>query len=308
MSLTRTSKIKIILIIVICAIICLFFATLATHGCSSFSIYGTEGNMTETTNETYAAQDVKNLAIDFPAGELVIRQSENDTDSIQVVEKAQGANTKSSINCTLDNGTLNIHYDPNPFFWLFFNGIFGERRLLVVTIPKDVDHTFESFDVHVSSGNASVSNVRTNKASIDVSSGNAYFTDLSSQTSSIHLSSGMLTLSESALGMTDMSVASGNATIRAILQKLDSRVTSGRLTIDCENTAIDSIHSKVTSGQFSLSLPRESGFNAAISKTSGNFNCDFDCSVRGETYTYGNGATPIDIDITSGNAILKPLD
>lgn len=259
----------------------------------------------QTFDEQYESQDIKNLNINFPSGELIVRRSDDDSHSIRVHEEVRG--TFSLLDCSLDHETLRIDYKNDVRSWLSFGWLFGGKRTLIVTLPHDMSYTLDKFELHVASGNATVDGIHSKDATIDVASGNATLQDIQAQSSNVQLSSGKLQIAQSNLGITDVKVSSGLALVDAAIRKLNVRLSSGKLEVACEDCQIDSIQAKVTSGQLTLAVPQDCGFSAAVSKTTGSFNCGFDCSVRGEVYTHGDGSTPIDIHITSGSATLRPV-
>lgn len=304
---TAKSIWKIIGIAFVCFAVCFVFAAISTSGCRS-SLFGIKGTSVETFNEEFDKAAISSVDIDFPSGELLVNRSNDKASSFQVVETTTAASgPKTDLVCEVQDGCLKIHYKINPLSWLPIFWFSSSNRTLAVTLPQDDAYQLDSFRLQLSSGKATVCDIPAKKADVQVLSGTANVERLKCSDSTIALSSGNLHVSESDFGNSSIKVSSGDAFFAGSFKKTDVRLSSGRIGLECSNSDLESLTTDVSSGRLTMSLPKDCGFEAAVSKASGSFNCDFDCSVRGEVYTFGDASTPIDIKIASGNVAIKPL-
>ena len=302
MNLTERSRRKVAAIVVGTVIACGFLALVTTRGCVG------DMGVVERTEHVEAA-GIRNLVIDLPAGRLRVSEAPAGQADIVVSERASGtALGQASLECAVEGDTLSIGYRVNPLAWLPIYWLGGGQRELEVTVPPAVLDELQGFRLQNSSGESQVSGLRCQNAEVSVSSGRAVLDEVSvGERASLRLSSGELRVTGGALGSCDLRVSSGSAQVSAAMDGLGLAVSSGQARVACEGADLDRVDVELTSGTVELRLPRDLGFDAAVSKVSGSFTCGFDASVRGETYAYGDGGTPIDIRITSGNMTLAPL-
>lgn len=301
MNLTSGSKRKIAAIVVGCLAVGALLMAATTRGCT--------GRMPmEESVQRFAAAEVENIAIDSPAGKLTVCEARDGETEIVATERTSGNAANLELKCTVENGTLTISQQLKPLFWLpIYWFSFGQREL-EVAVPSEVFDRLQNFELRNSSGDSQVSDLRCKTAEVNVSSGSARFTNAAvEERAKLQLSSGALDMDAANLGACELEVSSGNADVSGAMESLDLAVSSGHATVACSNNDLGRANVRLTSGGIDLLLPETAGFDAAVSKTSGSFTCQFDANERGETYLYGNGSTSIDISITSGSMTLKPL-
>ena len=80
---------------------------------------------------------------------------------------------------------------------------------------------------------------------------------------------------------------------------LEAEVSSGTATLRV-SAAPHACGIDVNSGLVTLLLPKDTGFTARTDVGSGSFTCDFATTQRGEALVAGNGAMPLDVDVSSG--------
>ena len=115
-----------------------------------------------------------------------------------------------------------------------------------------------------------------------------------------------LTCGEVELDGVSANVDMGKSAVRS----LDMNTVSGCLSADF--TAADSaaiqpqkISLESVSGSATLSWPDAWGFSAEMESVSGKVNCPFATKVAKGEYTYGNGATEIEMETVSGSLTIK---
>ena len=301
MNLTNSSKRKITAIILGCLVMGVLLMVATTRGCAG-------GMPVEESVQRFAAAEVENIAIDSPAGKLSVCEARDDETEIVVTERSSGNASNVELKCTVENGTLTISQRLKPLAWLpIYWFSFGQQEL-EVAVPSEVFDRLQNFKLRNSSGDSQVSDLRCKTAEVNVSSGGACFANTTiEERAKLQLSSGSLDVDAANLGACELEVSSGNANVGGAMESLDLTVSSGHAAVACTNNGLSRANVRLTSGGIDLLLPKTAGFDAAVSKTSGGFTCQFDAAERGETYVYGDGSTPIDISITSGSMTLKPL-
>lgn len=302
MSLTRRSKGKIAAIVAGTVAVCVLLAVITTRGCAG-------GMAMQEKTERFDATGIDNIAIDFPAGKLQVRKATDGEADIVVSERvASAAAAKNELECSIENGTLAISYRLNPLAWLPIYWFGSGQRELDVAVPSAVFDRLQDFKLHSASGESTVVGVMCQNADVSVSSGNATFDGMTvEQSTKLQLSSGRLKVDSTRLGSCKLRVSSGDADVGGAMESLDLSVASGQANVVCAGSDLSKANVELTSGKIVLQMPEDAGFDAAVDKLAGSFFCEFDASVRGETYTYGDDRTPIDIHITSGSMTLKPM-
>ena len=59
------------------------------------------------------------------------------------------------------------------------------------------------------------------------------------------------------------------------------------------------------SGDLDVVLPADAGFTVTLDSLSGDFESDFDTTMRGGSYVAGNGRCRIDVDAMSGDVTIR---
>lgn len=302
MKLTRTSKNKIVAIIIGAIVVCALVAIASMQGCA--------GNMPlKEKTERIEAVGIKNISIDFPVGKLKVREATEGEREITIIERSSGnMSGKDELVCTVDSGTLDISYKMNPLSWLPFYWIgFGEREL-EVSVPSELLEALTNFKLHCATGDCEVGDLKCRNADVKVETGTVALKGIVVEDqSNLRTSTGTLNVAGPSLGACKVNMSTGKVNVSAAMKSLDLSVSTGQANITCTNADIDSINVDLSTGGVELQLPKDTGFDAAVDKATGNFNCEFEAAVRGETYKYGNAKTPIDIHIATGSVTLKPL-
>lgn len=302
MRLTTSSKNKIVAIVVGTIVVFALLAIITTRGCVG-------NNDMEERAERFDTTGIENVSIDFPAGKLIVRETTTNENDVMVIERVSGnmAN-KGETTCSIENGTLTVGYKTNPLAWLpiYWFG-FGNRELEIV-LPAEIFKSLKEFTLHCAAGECDVGNLQCNSANVNVSAGNVALNGIVvTGHADLGLSAGNLNIRDAELGTCKLNVSAGKAELNADMTSLSATVSAGKADITCTNSDIENIDVDLSAGAVELQLPKDAGFDAAVDKSAGSFNCVFEATVRGETYKYGDGRTPIEIHIAAGSMTLKPL-
>lgn len=280
--LTKHSYTKIALIASVGLLLICGVAVLTTGGCMAARgvVLGNSANVGSASVE---ASDVKNLAIDWAAGQVdicVVKDSET-VGNIELVETTTGTVTHAQqMRWILDGNTLRIDYGGG---WSCF--AFGHKSL-EVRIPQSCAQQLGGLYVSGASGRYNLSNFSCENLQIDLASGQVDAAHVTADTLAVDVVSGQVNIEGSFAGSVDMNT------------------TSGTVSVFC-NSAPHSVRADVTSGHMMLALPDDAGFTAYVDKTSGSFSSDFKTTQEGDTYRCGNGETDVRVDIISGDFALN---
>ena len=200
----------------------------------------------------------------------------------------------------LTDGKLEIKQKQN--FGLFFFGFGFRSSDLELSLPQK---QYDAFILKMTSGDSDVKSVSAEKMQITVTSGQLNADGLEAKSISCNLTSGDIEAENIKADSLKISMTSGKAILDGTFTDIESRTTSGKLEIKTDAVP-EKIDSRVTSGDVSVSIPENDGFDLTLKKTSGSFDTDFDLkgsinNFSGE-YTYGTGSSGrnYDIKITSG--------
>lgn len=297
--LTRSSGIKIVLIILLCLVICGGLLA-CSNACTSAArqVGSIAGDAIESINFEergdfeIPAADVHNLEINWAAGEVEVVVSEDAGTSAAVVRGVEelGGSLRDADRMTwqLRNGVLQIGYG------LRSSNMFGCMQMgskrLVLTLPKSTAQALESVELHAASGSYDFGAISCRSMDISVASGQVNANELDAQYLSLDVASGTVKLSGHYTQMVTCNLASGN------------------IDITCKDECPARSAFDVASGHVTLTVPEESGITAHIDKLSGSFDCD----IPGEwdlpdynRFTCGDGTCEMTVSLMSGRVAVQ---
>ncbi|MCI9128709.1 MAG: DUF4097 domain-containing protein [Eggerthellaceae bacterium] len=302
MNLTTESKKKILAIIAGTIVVCILLAAVTTPGCMG------EAQMEEKTQRIEAA-GVKSLSIDFPVGKMKVHEAEQGERNVVITERASGNLTrKAQMACDVEDGTLRVRFKMNPLAWLPFNWFGSGNRELDIAVPAEILSSLDGFELHCSAGKSEVESLRCKAANVSVSAGDVVLNGLDVEDhSELKLSAGSLRITDARLGTCKLEESAGKVDLSGDMRSLSLKTSAGQAVVECTNSDVSQIDVGLSAGDVELILPNDAGFDAAVDKTAGSFNCLFDAEIRGETYRHADGDIPIDIHITAGSVTLRPI-
>ncbi len=326
--LTRDSYIKIALIALLCMVICAALGRCATAAVDMTAAYTSrtfpsapdapdapdapeapdapaapdapdapeppdafESSLTEIGSHEVDPAEVRNLSIQWAAGQVAVQTAPDGEcgGKIQVRERASGsAKRVRPLSMEVSGETLCIN--SNEAVWSFWQGCssFASKRL-EVTIPESAAGNLGTVEV-------------------DGASGMYWLAGFSCDKLDIALASGMLDTVGITVRNLVADIASGQVSLEgAFPQAIDITAASGSITVtDTGSTFPQRIDADIMSGEVVLALAKECGFTADVDRLSGNFTCGYETSQRDGRYVHGDGASSVNINLTSGNVELKP--
>ena len=270
--LTRSSYVKIALIVALALLLFAVAGAGSMRGCSQ-GIY--LGGGTEMGNASVDAKSVRNLSVSWAAGSVV---DDGAGDVIELVETAPTGLTKAQqMRWSVSGGTLKVDYGS---WWSCF--ALGQKRL-EVRIPERYAQSLGAVTVDGASGYYRVAGI-------------------GCDTLRLKLASGEIDADGLAAAALDVDVASGQVRAEGTFsERVSAKTASGQLDVVCQGAAPKQVSADLASGQVSVALPADTGFTAKVSKTSGSFSSAFETMQQGGSYVHGDGSTAIKVHLASGD-------
>lgn len=229
----------------------------------------------QSGNFTYQAADVKEVEIDWIAGEVNIVQSAEET--LSVSEKYVAKEDDERVHYYLEDSVLHIKFCASDF-----KGSINERdKKLTVEVPAGVYLEVNSVSSPVDLGTVNLSGISVINVSGNVEGGN-----LTANTVSVETVSGNIDFGEVyAAGMNLQSV-------------------SGNISVSIPNVMNAEIEN--ISGNVELSLRQNLGTTLKVSVVSGKVISDLEYTQSGSRFHfYGGGTNSLRVDLVSGNLTVK---
>lgn len=265
--LTRSSYVKIALIVALALLLFAVAGAGSMRGCSQ-GIY--LGGGTEMGNASVDAKSERNLSVSWAAGSVDISVVDDGAgDVIELVETAPTGLTKAQqMRWSVSGGTLKVDYGS---WWSCF--ALGQKRL-EVRIPERYAQSLGAVTVDGASGYYRVAGI-------------------GCDTLRLKLASGEIDADGLAAAALDVDVASGQVRAEGTFsERVSAKTASGQLDVVCQGAAPK---------QVSVALPADTGFTAKVSKASGSFSSVFETVQQGGSYVHGDGSTAVHVNLASGD-------
>ena len=236
------------------------------------TMYGTyrDANKYVIGDQNYQ-EEINVLDIDWVSGSVTLIEDEN-IQGVKVEEVTNTTNDKERVHSYLNDGELKIKYFAS-----------GYRRLNSSYLKKELTVTYRpglsKINIDLTSGSLTAENITADTFVLDMTSGTASINTITAQTVNTDLTSGGILINSLSA------------------RELESDLTSGAIEVGfsyIENADFD-----LTSGDIKMTLPEDGG-KVKVSKTSGSVNAYRECTISGNTYTFGNGLADIKVSMTSG--------
>ena len=268
--LTRSSYVKIALIVALALLLFAVAGAGSMRGCSQ-GIY--LGGGTEMGNASVDAKSVRNLSVSWAAGSVDISVVDDGAgDVIELVETAPTGLTKAQqMRWSVSDGTLKVDYGS---WWSCFA---LEQKRLEVRIPERYAQSLGASGYYRVAG-------------------------IGCDTLRLKLASGEIDADGLAAAALDVDVASGQVRAEGTFsERVSAKTASGQLDVVCQGVAPRQVDSDLASGQVSVALPADTGFTAKVSKASGSFSSAFETVQQGGSYVHGDGSTAVHVNLASGD-------
>lgn len=289
--------------------------TIVFSGCS----LNMKTNYEYKNSENYTAGDrnitdqIEVIDIDYRSGDIVLTGTSSDEVSIHETAKIE-LDEKRQVHTWVDGKTLYIRYCASA------KGIEldGLEKHLEIGIPQK--QVLKDLTTDVSSADLDYSGFETKNLNIEASSGDidvdcvANNTAISTSSGKIvlnlHGDSDIINLETSSGGILadlenanelNASAGSGGIGVNAVdLKKITTETSSGSGSYSFSKMP-ESVNLTASSGNITVSVPKEAAFLAQIDTSSGDFSYDLPLSKNEDGYVCGDGTNKMSIETSSGD-------
>ena len=228
-------------------------------------------------SETFSVEParVREIEVDWLGGSVMVVLT--DDDSLSFAEMAyQDVPEEQRLSYALDGDTLKIDFCRSGHLLSS-----SPEKQLVLSIPRSL--TLEKFEADTTAAAVNVTGLHTQTVDISTVSGGV---DLAAEAYEI-----------------DISTTGGCAAVDADFYQLDFSAVSGSLTLTMQRAA--EVDAETVSGGVTIHLPPSSyGFALDFETVSGTPEIAFDANGGDGHWTYGDKASTLTVDTTSGNLSL----
>lgn len=234
--------------------------------------------------DTFPASEISELEIDWVAGEILIQPGNSD----QITVREDNVNDDKYAMVLRQSGNeLKITFcEESLNNFIGFGSTNELSKDLTITVPRD--WLCETLDIECAAATLEVNDMTIREVDFDGASGACEFENCTVEEMDIDTASGDIRFIGS-LEMLDCDAAS--ASVFAVLTNTPSRLD------------IDSM-----SGDLEIVLPQNAGFTLSMDTMSGDFQSDFETTMKNGNYVCGDGRCRINVDALSGEVMLRAAE
>lgn len=227
-----------------------------------------------------APSQIREIEIEWAAGS--IRILPKDITEIQISEEGVTQAVKPMI-WKVRDGKLAIQYAENKKISLGINTQWDEiSKDLLIEVPQDWQ--CDSLEVTAAAASLEVKDLTIREMEFDGASGSCVFDNCTVE-------------------KLDLDTASGDVQFSGSLQQLECDAASADIVLELSNVP-RSLDMDTASGDLDVTLPADAGFSVTLDTLSGDFESDFETTMRGGSYVAGSGHCRIDVDAMSGDVTI----
>lgn len=317
--------VKALLIILVIGAVLLGIGYAAIGGADG--LYKLSGQGERTAKTVTEEQVVTSMQLHVSSDEVEFVAATDDKFKIEYYDYEEPVYTYS-----YDNGCAVFKSQPlsaSNWLSLFRINTSNDERKFVVYVPSTLN---DKMDINISSGDLSSSSITisVNSLYIDVSSGDVSISNITADNVDCHTSSGNIALGSVTTDKLNCKTSSGSITLNNATATTTTLKTSsgdinindstiGTVTVDVssggmsgDNIGLDSLSVDISSGPVNLKLAGAvADYSIRTEISSGNTTLlDKDGKTllsTGDDTLYGSGSKTVDIDVSSGNVLLKFL-
>ena len=224
---------------------------------------------------------IHEMAVEWAAGS--IRILPKDITEIRITEEGTNQSQKPMV-WKVRDGKLAIQYAESKKVSLGINTQWDEiSKDLLIEVPKNWQ--CDSLEVTAAAASLEVKDLTIREMEFDGASGRCVFDNCTVE-------------------KLDLDTASGNVHFTGSLQQMDFDTASADILLELSNVP-RSLDMDTASGNLDVTLPADAGFTVTLDSLSGDFESDFDTTMRGGSYVAGNGRCRIDVDAMSGDVTIR---
>ncbi len=301
------------------SLLCVFAVLLC--GCQVHISVGTKDYLTgesypdaekyQTGAFTYLANEIKAVEVYWRSGEVEIIESENA--ELSAKESGSELPDDTAMHYFLDDGVLRIRFCASGAK-IQVNTM---DKHLSLEVPKGIDLSVHTTDalfkadalsqknvlIAAFSGDTELGTVTADTIDLSSSSGSIRADSISAQTLKCSASSGSVEIEAVSVRTLECSTSSGDVTVGSVISDA-SAVTTSSGSVKLLLTDVPSTEIHTSSGDVDLMLPTD-GAEVLHITSSGNLLTDRTYDRKGDLYVFGEGASSVNVETSSGNLIVQ---
>ena len=227
------------------------------------------------------AASIREMEIEWAAGSIRIQPL--DITEIRISETGVNQDADPMV-WNVHNGQLNIQYSKNTDHSFGMGLLLGEHsKDLLIQVPQNWQCA--SLEIDAASASLEVNDLTICEMEFDGASGTCVFHNCTVEA-------------------LELDTVSGDIRFTGTLTQLDCDSASANILLELSNTP-KSLDLDTASGDLCVVLPEDAGFTVKLDTMSGDFESDFDTTLRNDSYVAGNGRCRIDVDAMSGDVTIR---
>ena len=231
----------------------------------------------------YAAEDIRNLNIEWVSGEIIL-QPDDTADTVRVMESG-GSDSKYQMVCRRSGSTLTVQFCKDSIDFPSFGISLGAELNKDLTILVPSDWICEELEIETAAADLQIRDMTIREVDFDGASGTCEFVNCT-------------------VDNLNMDTASGDVRFQGTLRTLDFDAASASFYGELVNTP-RSMDMDGASGNLELVLPADAGFTVNLDGMSCDFTSDFAVETRNGSYVCGDGSCRISVDGMSTDVIIR---
>lgn len=313
---SRDQIIKIAMVVCVVVLLCAVIVT-STGLFGGSGIGGYANAEKYTSGDTDIKDEIKNLDINWTAGQVKVAYHTGSTATLRETAKRQLSDDEK-LQWWIDGDTLRVQFTKPGIRWNM------PEKELTITLPEGIE--LKQAAIHTTSGDIEIPAMKAELLVLDSTSGdinaaaearnaeiNATSGDQRIQLSGeadivrINSTSGSISAETGKAAIFEVASTSGGIAMKASeCGEAKANSTSGDIRADLGK--LDKLNIGATSGNVTVKLPEEPGFTARVSTTSGAFTYDIALTLDGGKYVCGDGSAQVNIDTTSGSVRMESAE
>lgn len=270
---------------------------------------------------SYNYDEIAQVDIYLSTGKVIFKESDSDNIKISQIKDSSSdeAINSEGFYYTNEDGVLQIYGSKADFdlrdkdfsssdFTLMFNDIFKsvKSKTIVAEIPRNAVTNYIS--INTAGADIEFDNINTDTLTINSFSGNANIDTVKSSSISVNNVSGKNKLSNITSDQFELNCVSGDAEVEGNIDTIYLNSVSGDLDYSTYSLSTNLISINTVSGDTTITLPKNSGFNVYNSSVSGNIESGFKGNYIDDNYVYGDGSTEMELNSVSGSISIQPAN
>ena len=245
--------------------------------------------------------DIKGIDINWPNGDVQLIPYDGEKIKIAAIKQTDIAQNKQ-IEYEIKNGILYITTNAKSIL-PFVSENYTNVTCLVYIPQKIFQQDQKDISIQTVDGNISIDGLNVDHLSLSSVSGTVLIDNIIAERITVQTTAGDILNTDSQSIVFESSTVSGDTESTMQARELIVESVSGN--ISCTATSMfDRADIQTTSGNVTLYLPDNEGFELNLSTTSGSFSCDKILEREGDSRIYRNGKIPLNMQTVSGNVIV----